>query len=409
MLKGCDISHHQGVVNFQSLKDNFDFVIIRATYGDGYKDTKYEINRDGCRNVGLLTGYYHYAYPQYNSPEAEANWFTSIVSCQPGEIIVLDFEENYPTPVDWCKRFLDRAKSNMGFKPYLYINLATNNAYDWSPVVNAGYPLWLARWDYNATAPAPTTDWPVCTLRQYSNQGNVAGINPLDLNTYYGNATEYKTSGNPAPPIPTSPPVTEFLTPDQYFGKYDQKGIDFDLNSRYWCVDNYRQFCKESLNVPQSPPVPSTKDLWTTYLTDYFTQVANTTTNCPIKGDIVIWGTEVGVDGHVAICKDGDPNQFTSFDQNWPIGSLCHFQAHSYIGVLGWLRKKEPTVPEPEPTPPEPEPTPPEPPINCCEDLGVCLAEKEVLQKKITAINLIINGKGWWWIKYAKIKEALKA
>jgi hypothetical protein len=31
---------------------------------------------------------------------------------------------------------------------------------------------------------------------------------------------------------------------------------------------------------------------------------------------------------------------FTSFDQNWPLNSLCHFQNHNYTGVLGWLHPK---------------------------------------------------------------------
>lgn len=163
------------------------------------------------------------------------------------------------------------------------------------------------------------------------------------------------------------------LTPDQIFGKYDQKFVDFDGNKKYWCVDLYRQFVKECLNFPQSPIVPSAKNIWTTYLANYFDKIDNTPTNCPIKGDIIIWGKIVGVDGHVAICKDGSPMQFTSFDQNWPLLSPCHFQPHNYNGVLGWLRVKviEPTpqpTPEPTPTPiptppPVPEPTTPPPSV----------------------------------------------
>lgn len=133
-------------------------------------------------------------------------------------------------------------------------------------------------------------------------------------------------------------------TPDQFFGKYDQKFIDFDGNASFWCVDLYRQFVRESLNLPQSPTVSGAKDIWTTYLTEYFDRIENTKTNCPIKGDIVIWGSGLSVDGHVAICKDGTLMQFTSFDQNWPVGSPCHFVPHNYNGVLGWLRVK-PIVP----------------------------------------------------------------
>lgn len=154
------------------------------------------------------------------------------------------------------------------------------------------------------------------------------------------------------------------ITPDQYFGKYDQKFVDYDGNKKYWCVDNYRQFVKECLNFPQSPIVAGAKNIWTTYLTEYFDRILNTIEAIPIKGDIIIWGSGVGADGHVGICKDGNQMQFTSMDQNWPLGSPCHFVPHNYNNVLGWLRVK--TIEQTQPIPPAPVPTPepiPEPAV----------------------------------------------
>ncbi len=375
MLKGCDISHHQGNVNFLPLKnDGIDFAIIRSTYGDGYTDREFAVNRDKVRQVGLLTGFYHYSYPQYNSPYAEADWFTSIVQpLQTGEIIVLDFEENYDDPVGWCKTWLDRVQGNTGQKPYLYINLNLNNTNDWTPVVDAGYPIWLARWDYNPVAPAPPTDWDKVWLRQFANNGDVGGISPLDLNTFYGTKTEYmalgkRPDGLPVPPDPTPLPPDDLITPDQYFGKYDQKYLDFDGAFGAQCMDNYRYFVKESLGFPQSPLVVGAYQVWDSYLTDYYDRIENTPTNAPIKGDIVIWGQELGRFGHIAVCKDGTPTEFNSFDQNYPTGSPCHFQHHSYYAVLGWIRKKEPNQP-PDPIPPDPiPPDPPAPCVKCCDD-----------------------------------------
>ena len=132
------------------------------------------------------------------------------------------------------------------------------------------------------------------------------------------------------------------ITPDQFFGKYDQKGIDFDKNGEFWCVDLYRQFVKEVLGFPQSPLVEGAEDVWDTYLKDYFDRIDNTLTAVPIKGDIIIWSNR-----HIAVCKDGNLIKFTSFDQNYPTGTLCHFQSHSYLNVYGWLRPK---APEPVPT-----------------------------------------------------------
>ena len=213
MIHGIDISSWQGNVDFHAIKDNADFVIIRATYGNGYKDAYFEKNRDGARAVGLSIGFYHYCYPQYNTPEAEADWFTKIVSCQPGEILVLDFEEAYPNPVNWCKKFLDKCTSNMGFKPLIYLNLSTANSFDWSPIIKANYGLWLAHYDNNPLQ-VDKTPWSLVAMKQYSSKGNVAGISPVDVDSFYGDVPAFKHYGNPPPPAPVTPtPVVPITTP----------------------------------------------------------------------------------------------------------------------------------------------------------------------------------------------------
>jgi len=131
------------------------------------------------------------------------------------------------------------------------------------------------------------------------------------------------------------------MTFDQFIEKYNNKGIDFDGSFGNQCVDLYRQYVKEVLNLPQSPAVAGAKDIFDTYLTSYFTRYNNSPTAVPKKGDIIIWGTKLGQYGHVAVFIDGGVTKFNSFDQNYPVGSLCHIQSHTYTGVLGWIRAKE--------------------------------------------------------------------
>jgi hypothetical protein len=189
------------------------------------------------------------------------------------------------------------------------------------------------------------------------------------------------------------------MTTDEFFGKYDGKGIDFDGYYGFQCMDLYRQFVKEVLNLPQSPSVTGAVNVWDTFLQDKFDRIDNTITAVPIKGDIIIWSQGVGQFGHIAICKDGDPVKFTSFDQNWPVGSLCHFQPHNYTNVLGWLRVKPPvSVPEPHVCPVCP-PCP-----ECPPDLS---EEVIILSQKIADIKSIIYGKGWVWVRMNQLKELL--
>lgn len=127
-----------------------------------------------------------------------------------------------------------------------------------------------------------------------------------------------------------------------FFLKYNNDYVDFDGAFGYQCVDLYRQYCKEVLNVvSQSPLVVGANNIWTTYRQEDFDQIENTLEGVPQLGDVVIWKkTNVMQFGHVAIFKDGDDHLFNSFDQNWPVGSKCHFQEHNYSNVFGWLRPK---------------------------------------------------------------------
>jgi surface antigen len=122
-----------------------------------------------------------------------------------------------------------------------------------------------------------------------------------------------------------------------FFIKWNNVGCDFDGYYGNQCMDLYRQYVKDVINCPQSPGVGGAKDVWTTYLKKYFVRVSNSPVNFPKKGDIVIWGTGAGPYGHIAICMDANVNNFISFDQNWPLGSISHFQTHNYTNVLGWL------------------------------------------------------------------------
>lgn len=77
----------------------------------------------------------------------------------------------------------------------------------------------------------------------------------------------------------------------------------------------------------------------------YFEQIANTPINYPSPGDIVIFGANatLGIpQGHMSICVTATEMALTTFDVNFPTGSLPHLQAHNYddLQQTGWLRFK---------------------------------------------------------------------
>jgi hypothetical protein len=145
------------------------------------------------------------------------------------------------------------------------------------------------------------------------------------------------------------------MTVDEFFAKYEGKGLDYDGSYGFQCVDVFKAYNKEVIGGPAVKG--NAIDYWSNFPQSYYRQVKNTASNFPLIGDVVIWGTAVGQYGHIAICKEATKDAFTSFDQNWPVNvdvngnglGVCHFQPHNYNGLLGWLRPERipdtPTAP----------------------------------------------------------------
>lgn len=129
------------------------------------------------------------------------------------------------------------------------------------------------------------------------------------------------------------------MTYTEFRNKWIGKGIDFDGKFGFQCVDVYRMYCKEVLEIPQSPSVVGAKDIWDTYLRAYFEKIENTLTAVPEQGDVIIWN--VGTYGHIAICDSANIDSFISFEQNWTHldgTGVTELRTHQYKDVLGWLR-----------------------------------------------------------------------
>lgn len=222
MIVGQDISEFQGQIDWNTYKNNTNFVVIRSSYGVGYFDKWFGNNRQEVRQTSLPHGFYHYSYPQYNSPIDEANWFIKAIDgLQDGEFLALDFEEQYAgDKVAWCKAFLDHCKALTNVKPLIYLNqdLASHN--DWQPVIDAGYGLWIAAYTYD---PNNNTfnggKWQTSVMQQWTDAQAVPGIaGNTDGDVFFGSQDQLKAYGYKTPqPIQQSPPVVnippEVVTP----------------------------------------------------------------------------------------------------------------------------------------------------------------------------------------------------
>lgn len=132
------------------------------------------------------------------------------------------------------------------------------------------------------------------------------------------------------------------MTLQQFIANWSGKFIPSRGGIVGQCVSMVQKWAEDN-GVTGTPvfPVAAAKDM-PGARKDFFDWIPNTPTGVPQPGDIIVWGSQVGQYGHTAIFIDGNAQSFRSFDQNWPVGSAAHIQAHNYTGVLGWLRLKKP-------------------------------------------------------------------
>lgn len=127
------------------------------------------------------------------------------------------------------------------------------------------------------------------------------------------------------------------MTLNQFIEKYNGRYVEIagSIDARNQCVDVVNAYIREVLGFPiiewtNAVDFPSKAN-------GLYDWIANTPTNVPQEGDIVVWG---GAIGHIAVFIEGNASSFRSFDQNYPLGSPCHVQGHGYSNVLGWMRAK---------------------------------------------------------------------
>ena len=71
-----DVSEHQGLINWEELKNHIDGAIIRSSWGWGndQADKRFDENMQACDKLGIPQGVYHYSYARnVEEAKAEAN------------------------------------------------------------------------------------------------------------------------------------------------------------------------------------------------------------------------------------------------------------------------------------------------------------------------------------------------
>ena len=226
MLKGIDISHHQKGLDLSKI--DCDFVIIKATEGVGYVDECCDTFFQQGLNLGKKLGFYHFARPVNDAVKEAQFFYNNTKNYFHHAIPVLDWEMENRSDVAWAKRWLDEVYRLSGVKPIIYMSFNDMRAYNWKPVVEGDYGLWIAShgknrvcYNYNkswAVKPTPKW-WSFMALWQWGSQCYLNGWNGnLDVNEFYGDAAAWdryagikqeEKPTEPEKPTPSEPEITD--------------------------------------------------------------------------------------------------------------------------------------------------------------------------------------------------------
>jgi hypothetical protein len=130
------------------------------------------------------------------------------------------------------------------------------------------------------------------------------------------------------------------MTLYDFIKKYQGKIKGYPTDNQFFgeCLSSVKLYIKEVFGIDPPPSgVNAAYGYWTNF-PDPLGQVFKKTQS-PKRGDIVIWGTGVGVSGHIAIFLEKTSGGFNSFDQNWG-GKWGHIQSHNFSNILGYLTPK---------------------------------------------------------------------
>lgn len=203
---GIDVSYWDGDIDWKSVKDfGIDFVFMKATEGDFYKDPTYKDRLVQINAVQIPSSAYHF-FRANTDPIVQAELYLEVVKSSNADLPpILDIEFNDGRTKEeimaGAKIWLDIVEQGLGQKPIIYspANFLKEYFSDQSgypPVWAEEYHLWYAQYlqtfvegmDPQSLPDGWEENW---DFWQYTDGGSVPGINStVDMNVFNGSEAE---------------------------------------------------------------------------------------------------------------------------------------------------------------------------------------------------------------------------
>ncbi len=187
-IQGIDVSHFQGTVNWQEVKQaGMRFAIAKATEGQNTVDSQFKNNWQNIKAAGLLRGAYHF-FDAGIDGTAQANHFLQNAQIEPDDLPpVIDVEAAAQASnaliLQEVQNWLDTVEQALHRRPMIY-----TTASFWNSHLNhtfGAYPLWIA--EYGVSVPKIPVGWSNWQFWQYSQSGKVSGVSgSVDMDYFNG-------------------------------------------------------------------------------------------------------------------------------------------------------------------------------------------------------------------------------
>ncbi len=187
---GIDVSHHQGVIDWDTAASHIDFAILRCGYGiddPAQDDRQWKANVEACTRLKIPFGVYIYSYAiTEEQARSEARHVLRLLEgYSPSMPVYLDLEDNKLLENCSTEQILKHATifcdmiEAAGYRAGIYANTYWWTKYLSSPEYDK-WDRWVARYASETGYNKPYSMW------QYTSEGSVPGIEGnVDRNRWY--------------------------------------------------------------------------------------------------------------------------------------------------------------------------------------------------------------------------------
>ena len=190
--KGIDVSHFQGNIDWNKVKGNIDFAILRLGWignnNNHTLDTKFETYYNACKSTGIPIGIYVYNYcNSEDTVKSGAEWTVNQLKDKGIDLpIYIDMEDRSIENLgkdkltSICIAF-NSVIENAGYWAGVYANLNWYTNYLNKDTIKARYTTWVAHYGISQDRYVGQYD-----MLQYSDTGKISGISGnVDMDIMY--------------------------------------------------------------------------------------------------------------------------------------------------------------------------------------------------------------------------------